>query len=430
MSQQDPYQRTPARQIGRFGRDERGTVAIIFSLVVIVLMGGIGLMIDGGRAYHAATRAGAALDAAALAAAKAMNEDGLTGSALSDYARSYFEANIKGVGADPTTFQNFALDVDSATGAVTTRVEARVDNYFAGLFGVPSFQVLKSSTAVYNIKDIELAMMLDVTGSMCSPCSKIRDLKAAAKDLVDILMNGATASRSVKIGLAPYSASVNAGAYARAVADPRRPSRDGCVIERSGPAAYDDTPPGPGHWLGTAGRRRPRDIDPTQGYGSYRCPRAEVMALTTDKVRLKQRIDSFSTGGWTSGHLGIAWAWYLVSPRWASIWPASAQPVPYGDTDTIKAVLLMTDGIFNTAYQNGRSADQARALCSRMKQEGIIVYAVAFQSPASAAALLQECSTPSGNGVGQTFFNAANGGELRQAFRTIAAQLNTLRLAK
>ena len=155
------------------------------------------------------------------------------------------------------------------------------------------------------------------------------------------------------------------------------------------------------------------------------------MPLTNDHAALKNRIDSFSAGGWTSGHIGLAWAWYLISPEWSNVWPAESEPVVYKDGKTIKAVILMTDGNFNTAYANGESADQAQQLCDAMRDNDkqIIVFSVAFQAPGAARALLQNCSSPSNGMIEQTYFNAGNGQELENAFKTIAIQLNNLRLA-
>ena len=44
-----------------------------------------------------------------------------------------------------------------------------------------------------------------------------------------------------------------------------------------------------------------------------------VYPLTDDKDVLKRRIDKLTTSGSTAGHLGTAWAWYLLSPNWNSI---------------------------------------------------------------------------------------------------------------
>ena len=40
-----------------------------------------------------------------------------------------------------------------------------------------------------------------------------------------------------------------------------------------------------------------------------------VCALTNDTTLLKRRIDKLDTAGSTAGHLGTAWAWYLLSPK-------------------------------------------------------------------------------------------------------------------
>ncbi|MBI1385964.1 MAG: hypothetical protein GC150_13750 [Rhizobiales bacterium] len=418
-------------KLRRFTRDEKGGVLIFFSLAALVIIGVVGLAIDGARAYHANTRVGAALDAAALAAAKARNEQGLEGDALRDYAERFFQSNVAGTGLDPVSYRNLSVR-PGANGRMTVSVDTVVENYFGGLFQIPTFEFTRAATAVYNIRDIELALALDITGSMCNPCSKINALKAASRDLVDILISNANnPAQKVRLALAPYSAAVNAGAIADEVLDPAAPRDGDCAIERSGAHAYTDTMPGDGAWIASADPAAPpADIDPTENTGSYFCPNAEIMPLTDSASSLKARINSLSTGGWTAGHIGLAWAWYMISEEWASIWHSGSQPAPYGDNDTIKAVLMMTDGIFNTAYANGESADQALDLCTEMRDRGVIVFSVAFQAPTAAADTLRDCASPAGGEFGQTFFDAQNGTELRQAFISIANQLNTLRLAE
>ena len=417
-----------------FRDDRRGATMVVFAIMAFVIFGMVGLAIDGGRGYHAAARVSAALDSAALAAAKAMNEQGLRGRELKDYAQRYFDANVAGTGLDPTNYANLRVTPNPSTKAVTVAVDTTVTTYFGGLFAVPSWTFTRSSSAIYAVRDIELAVMLDITGSMCSPCSKIDALKSASKDLVEILVtNKVNPAQNVRIGLVPYSASVNAGPYADAVIDPTGPRDGNCVIERAEGDIYLDTAPGFGNFIASADTSGggPVDIDPFQGSGTgyYRCPNAEIQPLSDDDGLLNAQIDSLSTGGYTSGHIGLAWAWYMVSDKWSSVWPAASQPAPASDDNTIKAVLMMTDGIFNTAYANDDSEIQAEALCNGIKSGEIIVYSVAFQAPPSAAGLLDRCRSPENAAIGQTFFNADNETELREAFRSIAAQLNTLRLS-
>ena len=422
-----------SKLVRQFSKDEDGAIMIIMALVVFILFGMLGLAIDGGRAYHAASRVGAALDSAALAAAKAMNEDGLSGDDLAAYAERYFNANVTGTGLDPTDYVNFSVTPDPDTKEVVVSVDTVVTTYFGGLFSVPTWTFNKSSSAIYAIRDIELAVMLDTTGSMCNPCSKISALRSAGKDLVDILIEGkASAAQKVRIGLVPYSASVNAGVYADNAIDPMGPRDGDCVLERAEGDIYLDTPPSAGNFMASADMSAggPVDIDPFQGSGTgfYHCPTAEIMPLTDDADALKDAIDRLDTDGYTAGQIGLAWAWYMVSDKWNSIWPSESQPAAYGDSNTIKAVLLMTDGIFNTAYANGDADVQAENLCDAIKGQNVIVFSVAFKAPPSAEEMLEGCRSPENGMISQTFFDAANETELREAFKSIAIQLNTLRL--
>ena len=402
----------------RFARDERGTSAVIFGIVIIPVIAIMGLAIDGWRALNTVTMATGAIDAAALAAAKGMNEEGLSANEATERARDYFNANFK-LGAYGATLSGFAVNSDAGANTVTVTADLTVPTTFAGIFNVDSMTMSRSGTATYDSRDLELAMMLDVTGSMDG--DKLRDLQEAAKDAVDILISDTPGQRQVRIGLAPYSAAVNAGPYANIATD--GVSIDGCVFERSGTHAFDDRAPAPGRFLGAM----PNPGRPSNG--NYGCPLAEILPITDDKTTLRDRIDSYRAGGWTAGHLGIAWSWYLISPTWSGVWPGESQPVAYGDDDTIKAVILMTDGDFNTSYENGSrnqtSTRQSRRLCENMKAQGVIVYAVAFQAPHAAKRTLEECATSADH-----YFDAENGEDLRVAFRNVAINLANLRISQ
>ena len=417
--------------IARLKCDQNGSITVMFALMFTVVIFTVGMAVDTGRAVQVANRTASALDSAALAAAKAMREDGLNDTEVAAVAADFFKANTQDSVFMGATYSALQVAIDQTAGSVSLSVTGTVPTRIVQIAGFNKFDINRSSTAIYNIRDIELGMMLDVTGSMRG--QKIADLRAAAKDLVDVLITNNDSSQKVRIGLAPYSASVNAGTYADDVTDPSNPSVDGCVIERTGSEAYQDTMPGMGTWISSADPSAPPpDTDPTQGFGSYRCPTATIMPLTDDYDALKSRIDSFTAGGWTSGHIGLAWAWYLISPDWDNIWPGNSTPVAYQDGKTIKAVILMTDGSFNTAYANGPSFDQARNMCDEMRSadKGIIVYSIAFDAPADAEQLLKDCRTPENAQTGQTYFNASNGDELRAAFRSIAIQLNNLRISQ
>ena len=74
---------------------------------------------------------------------------------------------------------------------------------------------------------------------------------------------------------------------------------------------------------------------PTSGCAVANHADAEVnliMPMTKDKTALKARIDKLTTGGSTAGHMGTAWAYYLLSPKWNSI--CFRRPAPRGPTAT------------------------------------------------------------------------------------------------
>ena len=49
-------------------------------------------------------------------------------------------------------------------------------------------------------------------------------------------------------------------------------------------------------------------------------PLPAVIPLTSDKSALLATINGYTPAGSTAGHLGTAWAWYMLAPSWNSIW--------------------------------------------------------------------------------------------------------------
>ena len=86
----------------------------------------------------------------------------------------------------------------------------------------------------------------------------------------------------------------------------------------------------------------------------------------------------------------------------------------------------MTDGQFNTKYANGMgdSNAQAKKMCKKMRDQDVLVYAVAFQAPNSAKNTLKNCA-----GDPDRFFDASDGDELKAAYDAIASELSALSLA-
>jgi hypothetical protein len=296
--------------------------------------------------------------------------------------------------------------------------------------GFKSVPVPVTSTISLDSKDLEVGMALDITGSMGQSIGgvrKIDGLKVAFERFANTLIPDSPGliSRKVRLGVAPYSASVDLGSYAKSATNFR--STDGCVIERAN-ATYTDVAPSSGNYF-----KVKADIT---GPNNYICPTSTVMPLTDNKTALINHVKSFRENGSTAGHLGIQWGWNLVSENYAGFWGGSSAPDTYAKTKgtkpkLLKAVILMTDGQFNTQYNSATSDVQAVALCDAMKKEGVLVLTIGFglgTSPLELAAkkTLQDCASPGP----QFFVDAANSHQLDTALQGFAQTLTQLRIAQ
>lgn len=417
--------------VQRFSTDTRGAVAMMFSLVLFVVIMFVACAIDIGRASLARTKLASAVDATSIFAAKRLKETGMTTAALETLAKAFFDQNMKS-GTGQTTVTDFKLVVAGDNEGVTVNVKSEIQTYFARIAGINKIDLPTTATAIFNTQDIEVGLQLDVTGSMGDSIAgkrKIDSLKVASTNLLDILMpTGGTGTTKVRVGIAPFAAGVNAGSYAASVAGAAAPGN--CVYERRSSFA-DGTDLAPG---GADNLKTLNDL----ARGAQSCPSgAKVAALSDNKALLAATIAALSPGGSTAGHLGTSWAWYLLSPNWASVWPAASKPADYNDPKVLKFAILMTDGIYNTVsgVSHGdagaeavQSQQRAKDLCDGMKAKGIVVYSVGFIAagdPPAAADTLKYCASTAGS-----FYKAEDGDQLDAAFRNIAKDISRLRLSK
>ncbi len=206
--------------IARFTRalrdDRRGVTAITFALSAIILLTFVGMAIDGSRWFTARRQHGAAIDAALLSAARQLQFDASAIETAMATASSVYSVNMpKGV----TTSVVFVQD--AATQTVTFTGEAYIPTTLLRVAGLSQLLVSAPATARYSQSgqnggsNIEIAVMLDVTGSMCDdgmgPCTtgtKISGVKQAATDLAKIVLGTQSTTFASRIALVPYSSAV------------------------------------------------------------------------------------------------------------------------------------------------------------------------------------------------------------------------------
>ena len=187
------------------------------------------------------------------------------------------------------------------------------------------------------------------------------------------------------------------------------------------------------------------------------CPSAPIFVSSEDKAAIQDFVDDLSPGGNTNSAEGMMWGWRVLSPE-----APFESEFAYDDGKWQKAVVLMTDG-FNTVssrdtpwgtelgpYGYGReermgvgvnTASEMRneidnklvRICSRMKEKGILVYAITFglddNDPDEAATkhVFQACASEDEEPY---YFDAPDGEDLKDAFADIAADLVQLHVSK
>lgn len=217
------------------------------------------------------------------------------------------------------------------------------------------------------------------------------------------------------------------------------------------------------------------DVIPPRTQGPNQACPDPVTPLTNQKSQLTQAINTMQP--WelngTMANLGAVWGWRLLSPT-----PPFEQGSAYDNEKINKALVIMTDGEnlvspilgsrINRARCGGVTCTNARIcdivsggrytsqytgygymsegrlgttslanagprlnnrltqVCNNIKQTGIIVFTIVFQlENQQLQTLFRNCASSS-----DKFFNSPNNETLASAFRTIGAELNSLRVSK
>jgi Flp pilus assembly protein TadG len=188
----------------RFLVDKRGNVALVTALALgPICLAGLGAA-DLARATSAKVQLQDAVDAAALAAART---NATTDAELKVAGDKYLKQNL----ALGTDFTLTSSDFKFGPGG-TVQATARLDvhPFVAGLMNGGTLAVGASSEVVRADMKVEIALVLDNTGSMTEG-TKLDDMKTAAKDFVTKLEEVSTKAvepNSVKISLVPFSNTV------------------------------------------------------------------------------------------------------------------------------------------------------------------------------------------------------------------------------
>ena len=193
--------------LARFCHDREGSIAVTFAMMLIPMVAVTALAVDISQAYLVRSRLAHAIDAAGLAMASSTGTDAELKARLDAFLIANYPDNALGMKTSVNT-----MTIGEKTEVTAT---ASVDTTFGRVVGINKIDVSVSNEIVREVTGLEVALVLDNTGSM-KDGTKMADLKRAAKSLVDKL--AATAQRSstpdaVRLALIPYTMTVNVGSY-------------------------------------------------------------------------------------------------------------------------------------------------------------------------------------------------------------------------
>lgn len=384
----------------RFVSETTGSLTSIVAmtcLTIVILTGGAVEVLS---ALGARSELRQAADAAALAGARARDNNELT-------AQQFFNVNL-----DQSTIDAAGVELDltwdAADRSMQVAATTQVNTILLGLAGIDRIELTAFSEARSDVRPLELSLVLDVTGSMSG--TKIAALRSSASSMIDILYDSPQAQDNVRTAIVPFAERVNLGPYAVRLTKPDGRFM-GCSEPRGGPARLNDAPPA----IGTL----PANTRP--------CPNIRIQPLTNNPAQLRRHINSLTTGGWTRVDHAAAWGFRSISPLWQGVWGPNGAPADY-DPNLLKAAVLMTDGINQDANApNGSFAYDwdLVSVCNAMKAEGIVVYAITFQAPPAADAVMRNCASGDAE-----FFRSPTPAELERALTEIANELTALRLSR
>ncbi len=388
----------PNKPFSRFKRDEDGSI-IIFSIFLLIMMLMIsGMAVDLMRSETHRARLQSTLDRAVLAGASLDQE--LDAEAV---VLDYFKK--AGLGSYITSDDINVVETPTSR-TVTASAQMTVDTYFMNMLGIDTLAALANGQADESVSDIEISLIVDVSGSMGSTSSsgntKMQDLQDAAKEFVYLMQCDPDAEQpfdgdcivepdTVSINLIPYNQQVLLGENLMqkfntteehtisSCLDLTTSSFNSLPVELDpqvvDPLALPDPTPNLlrtssvdiyGGWWGPNNNNWNNNTGSIWADNDYRECRPDsdraVIAFENDYEDLEDAIDDLYASGNTSIDLGMKWGAALLDPAFG---PAVAslvsdgvvtnafsdRPFSYTRQRTQKVVVLMTDGKNTTQYK-------------------------------------------------------------------------------
>ena len=199
------------RRFAHFRIDQNGNLAVVFALMAALLMVAIGAGVDIGRWLHARDQTVTAVDAGLLAGGRWLQTNNTDTAGAIAAAQTMYTQNVASRLPVINDTVAFAIGSDGismiATGTAYIQTPflqlANIDKL--PLFSTGQQPIAQAQLAVGGNggESIEVAMMLDITGSMAG--QKISDLQASATDLINIVVWADQSKYTSKVSIVPFT---------------------------------------------------------------------------------------------------------------------------------------------------------------------------------------------------------------------------------
>jgi Flp pilus assembly protein TadG len=423
----------------RFSGSSSGNVAVIFAVSAVPIIALMGGAVDFSRATLLRMKMQDALDATSIMLAKEAST--ATASQLETDANSLFTAQFK-----QPEVENLALDLNYTSGEqqLTLSGSASLKTAFIGLVGINSLAFDGSSTVNWGSKGLQVALVLDNTGSMASN-GKLAALKSATNNFLDKLKSAASSDGDVYVSIVPFAKDVNLGPsnYNASWIDWATWDSSCTYGGYGGHRGHHCSPPSHGTWTGcvvdrgndygpSSGNYDTNVVAPTTSNSATLyvaedysdCPQA-AMGLSYDWSTMKTVVNNMVAAGNTNQGLGLQVGWMSL----AGGGPFTVPTPPDPDAEYNKAIIILSDGL-NTEdrwYSNANQIDaRQKKTCDNIKAAGITLYIIQVNTSSDpTSTLLKNCASDA-----SMFYLLTSSGQILTTLSTIATGLDNVFLSE
>lgn len=374
----------PAERDASFNADEEGSLTIFSLFLFVVLLYIAGTAVDFMHYESERIALQNTVDTAIVAAAS-LSQEADTDQEIENLVKEY----VSKAGFDPnmvTVDSNIErVGSQDMSRSISASVDYKVDTMFMSMMGIDHLNGYSGGSAREGQQMIEIALVLDISGSM-GRNSKLENLKVAAKEFVTTMIDNSGAHR-VSISVIPYNHQVylDNELMSRLNWDSRTVRVPGANGNNVHPGTitqyqtYDASAPCASFRSGDFQTRRLADsvtIDSPAYFaegsnganwaGEIGSPSASqywcgssyptMIVYQNDETALHNYIDGLSARGWTAIDYGMNWAVGVLDPSFEPVVThmvdngvlveqMRGHPVGYDNTEVNKYVVLMTDGV-------------------------------------------------------------------------------------